>query len=112
MRADNFRNYMLALLFLRYLSDNYKAAAKKEPGRKAHYVILPEHLWANIAHLARTQDGELLNTLQAGFSYIEHQFFESTTVWRPRERRIWLFCCTVATSSRKALPRAGGILTL
>ena len=28
--------------------------------------------------MARTQDGELLNTLQAGFSYIENQFFEST----------------------------------
>ena len=93
---------MLAFLFLRYLSDNYEQAAKKELGRdypdpnaifnggrsslsvwyeqnpddvsdfekqmrlKAHYVIRPEHLWASIAHMARTQDGELLNTLQAG----------------------------------------------
>ncbi|MFG6440220.1 type I restriction-modification system subunit M [Roseateles sp. LKC17W] len=32
MDADDFRDYMLAFLFLRYLSDNYEAAAKKELG--------------------------------------------------------------------------------
>src|SRR5687768_15666522 len=32
MNADDFRDYMLSLLFLRYLSDNYEAAAKKELG--------------------------------------------------------------------------------
>jgi type I restriction enzyme M protein len=32
MNADDFRDYMLALLFLRYLSDNYEVAAKKELG--------------------------------------------------------------------------------
>jgi len=114
MNADDFRDYMLAFLFLRYLSDNYEAAAKKELGRdfpepdaakdggltplavwyeqnagdimvfeeqmrrKAHYVIEPKHLWANIALLARTQDDELLNTLQAAFKYIENYSFEST----------------------------------
>ena len=46
---------------------------------KAHYVIRPEHLWASIAHMALTQDGELLNTLQAGFKYIENESFQSTT---------------------------------
>ena len=30
MNADDFRDYMLAFLFLRYLSDNYEAAAKRE----------------------------------------------------------------------------------
>ena len=114
MNADDFRDYMLAFLFLRYLSDNYEQAAKKELGRdypdpnvignggrsslsvwyeqnpddmsdfekqmrlKAHYVICPEHLWASIAHMARTQDGELLNTLQEGFKYIENESFQST----------------------------------
>ena len=114
MNADDFRDYMLAFLFLRYLSDNYEAAARKELGkdypdpnavenggrtplsvwyeqnpdavemfekqmrRKAHYVIKPEHLWTNIAHLARTQSAELLKTLQKGFSYIENESFEST----------------------------------
>ena len=114
MNADDFRDYMLAFLFLRYLSDNYEAAAKKELGRdypdsdavdnggrtplsvwyeqnegdimaferqmrrKAHYVIQPQHLWTNIAHLARTHSDDLLRTLQAGFKYIENESFEST----------------------------------
>jgi hypothetical protein len=29
MNADDFRDYMLSFLFLRYLSDNYETAAKK-----------------------------------------------------------------------------------
>ncbi|MCS4292615.1 type I restriction enzyme M protein [Comamonas sp. BIGb0152] len=112
MDADDFRDYMLSFLFLRYLSDNYETAAKKELGRdypdvggdirkvplalwyadnaddimafekqmrrKVHYVIQPAHLWNSIANLARTQDAELLNTLQAGFRYIETESFEST----------------------------------
>ncbi len=117
MDADDFRDYMLSFLFLRYLSDNYEAAAKKELGRdypdiaadvlaatgvrtplqvwyeenlndvaafekqmrrKVHYVIEPLHLWSSIAHLARTQNGDMLSTLQAGFKYIETESFEST----------------------------------
>ena len=39
MNADDFRDYMLAFLFLRYLSDNYEAAAQKELG--ADYPDLP-----------------------------------------------------------------------
>ena len=112
MNADDFRDYMLSFLFLRYLSDNYEAAAQKELGRdypkvegddrrvplavwyannpddradfekqmrrKVHYVIKPDHLWASIANLARTQNGELLNTLQAAFKYIETESFQST----------------------------------
>lgn len=33
MNADDFRDYMLSFLFLRYLSDNYETAATKELGR-------------------------------------------------------------------------------
>ncbi|MCS7004852.1 MAG: type I restriction-modification system subunit M N-terminal domain-containing protein, partial [Cytophagales bacterium] len=85
MNADDFRDYMLAFLFLRYLSDNYQQAAQRELGndypavtgnggktplsvwyeqnptdieefetqmrRKIHYVIAPQYLWDNIAHL-------------------------------------------------------------
>jgi type I restriction enzyme M protein len=54
------------------------AIFEKQMRRKYHYVIKPEHLWTNIAHLARTQNAELLNTLQAGFKYIENESFEST----------------------------------
>lgn len=112
MNADDFRDYMLSFLFLRYLSDNYESAVKKELGRdypelkeddtrhplsvwyeqnaddveefekqmrrKVHYVIQPEHLWANIYELARTQDKELLQTLEKGFRYIENESFDST----------------------------------
>ena len=118
MNADDFRDYMLSFLFLRYLSDNYEKAAKKELGadypdntpkevmaklkvtnpleiwykenpndiadfekqmrRKVHYVIKPEYLWSNISELARTQDDDLLLTLDKGFRYIENESFEST----------------------------------
>ena len=111
MNADDFRDYMLSFLFLRYLSDNYETAAKKELGRdypqvegdkrsplsiwydeneadigafeeqmrrKVHYVVRPKFMWSTIAELARTQDGELLHTLQNGFKYIENESFAST----------------------------------
>lgn len=112
MNADDFRDYMLSFLFLKYLSDNYEEAAKKELGkdyphlkkddnltalglwykdnevdipdfekqmrRKIHYVIKPQHLWSNIAELARTQNDDLLTTLEEGFRYIENESFEST----------------------------------
>jgi type I restriction enzyme M protein len=117
MNADDFRDYMLSFLFLRYLSDNYEVAAKKELGseypdalpdimrklgastpleiwykenpkdveqferqmrRKVHYVIEPTHLWSVIAEMARTQNLELLHTLQKGFKYIENHSFDSS----------------------------------
>lgn len=111
MNADDFRDYMLSFLFLRYLSDNYETAVKKELGsdyptleeednriplsiwydkneedigafekqmrRKVHYVIEPQYLWGNISELARTQNGDLLLTLQKGFKYIEEESFSS-----------------------------------
>ena len=40
MDPDDFRDYMLAFLFLRYLSDNYEAAAKKELG--SDFPVLPK----------------------------------------------------------------------
>lgn len=118
MNADDFRDYMLSFLFLRYLSFNYEEAAKKELGkdypkssskdnrddfivppplqfwydknqediklfeqqmrRKVHYVIKPKYLWSNVIELARTQDNDLLETLQQGFRYIENESFETT----------------------------------
>jgi type I restriction enzyme M protein len=118
MNADDFRDYMLSFLFLRYLSGNYERSAKKELGRdypddtpsdvmsklkvntpleiwykenpddtvdfekqmrrKVHYVVKPEFLWNNITELARTQNGELLETLSKGFKYIENESFENS----------------------------------
>ena len=40
MDADDFRDYMLSFLFLRYLSDNYETAAQKELG--GDYPKLPD----------------------------------------------------------------------
>ena len=40
MNADDFRDYMLSFLFLRHLSDNYEAAAKRELG--PDYPDLPD----------------------------------------------------------------------
>ena len=123
MNADDFRDYMLSFLFLRYLSDNYETAVQKELGsdyptppenpkeskdpedqsqpkttplqlwydqnptdiadfekqmrRKVHYVIQPQYLWGSIAEMARTQNKELLETLLAGFKYIETESFQS-----------------------------------
>lgn len=118
MNADDFRDYMLSFLFLRYLSFNYEQAAKKELGtdyppneskdlrpdfavpppletwynnnqedvaefeeqmrKKVHYVIEPKFLWSNITELARTQNDDLLQTLQRGFRYIEDESFKSS----------------------------------
>ena len=130
MNADDFRDYMLSFLFLRYLSDNYEAVAERELGpdypddhaiaaatarqpktnakegkeepiltplqlwyrqnpddtgifenqmrRKLHYVIKPDYLWGSITELARTQNNELLQTLEKGFKYIENESFAST----------------------------------
>jgi len=40
MNADDFRDYMLSFLFLRYLSDNYEDAVKKELG--SDYPTVPD----------------------------------------------------------------------
>jgi type I restriction enzyme M protein len=50
MDADDFRDYMLSFLFLRYLSDNYETAAKKElgsdyPTQIDSSVSTPLQLW-------------------------------------------------------------------
>ncbi|GHB47365.1 type I restriction-modification system subunit M [Mongoliitalea lutea] len=111
MNADDFRDYMLSFLFLRYLSHNYEEAAKKELGgdypvlddddkrtplaewyvvnepdvpeyeqqmrRKVHYVIKPDYLWSNISEMARTQNPDLLVTLEKAFKYIQDESFDS-----------------------------------
>ncbi|MDM8535762.1 type I restriction-modification system subunit M [Desulfobacterales bacterium HSG17] len=51
---------------------------EKQMRRKVHYVVKPEFLWNNITELARTHDGELLETLSNGFKYIENESFENS----------------------------------
>lgn len=51
---------------------------EKQMRKKVHYVIKPKYLWSNITELARTQDGELLVTLEEGFRYIENESFDNS----------------------------------
>lgn len=104
MTADNFRDYMLSLLFYRYISAYYEAAARRELGsdlpadksllswynenesdikefedmmlKGTHYVIQPRYLWSAIYELARTQDDNLLSKLRDSFRHIEEESFK------------------------------------
>ncbi len=104
MTADNFRDYMLSLLFYRYISARYEAAARRElrgdlPEGKSlrawyaenaadveefedmmlkgtHYIIKPKYLWSAIYELARTQDENLLTELKDSFRHIEEESFK------------------------------------
>ena len=104
MTADQFRDYMLSLLFYRYISARYEDAARMELGsdlapeqplyawyeaneedvpefedmmlRSAHYIIKPKYLWNAIYELARTQDDNLLTELGNSFRHIEEESFK------------------------------------
>lgn len=66
-------------LHIWYLENpNDIALFEQQMRRKIHYVLEPQFLWDNIVELARTQDDELLNTLQKGFKYIENESFGSS----------------------------------
>lgn len=106
MTADNFRDYMLSLLFYRYISARYEAAARKELGndlpagkslqvwykeneadihefedmmlQSTHYIISPQYLWSAIYELARTQNMNLLTELGNSFRHIEEDSFKGT----------------------------------
>ena len=104
MTADNFRDYMLSLLFYRYISARYEAAVRKELGsdlppelsflnwykenesdvddfedmmlKSTHYVIKPQYLWSAIYEMARTQDDDTLSKLEESFRHIENESFK------------------------------------
>lgn len=106
MTADNFRDYMLSLLFYRYISARYEEAAHTELGsdlpegktlldwykeneadvqefedmmlQSTHYIISPKYLWSAIYELARTQDANLLTELGNSFRHIEEESFKGT----------------------------------
>ena len=84
MTADNFRDYMLSLLFYRYISKRYEEAARRELGsdlpqdmsllqwyeeneadvkefedmmrKSTHYVINPKYLWSAIHELTKAKN--------------------------------------------------------
>lgn len=106
MTADNFRDYMLSLLFYRYISAQYEAVARRELGsdlpaeksllkwykeneadvpefedmmlKSTHYIIKPQYLWSAIYELARIQDDNLLTELGNSFRHIEEESFKGT----------------------------------
>lgn len=87
MTADNFRDYMLSLLFYRYISKRYEEAARTELGsdlpeeksllewykeneddvkefedmmlKSIHYVIKPKFLWSNIYKLTKVKKDDI-----------------------------------------------------
>lgn len=103
MTADNFRDYMLSLLFYRYISARYETSVRRELGsdlaadspildwyneneadvsefedmmrKSTHYVIKPQYLWSAIYELARTQSSDLLTQLGDSFRHIEEESF-------------------------------------
>lgn len=104
MTADNFRDYMLSLLFYRYISARYEETARRELGddlaadttlaqwydantedihefedmmlSSTHYIIQPQYLWSNTLALAKTQDSNLLSHLKDCFRHIEEESFK------------------------------------
>lgn len=64
MNADDFRDYMLSFLFLRYLSDNYEEAVKKELGSdylKSEKEIKKNALSVNQADTINTLKEQITN---------------------------------------------------
>ena len=104
MPADEFRNYMLPMLFYRYISAQYESAARMELGsdlpadesllawykdneedvpdfedmmlKSKHYIIKPKYLWSTIHEMARTQDANMLTELSESFRHIEEESFK------------------------------------
>lgn len=104
MPADEFRNYMLPMLFYRYISAQYESAARQELGsdlpegasllawykenevdvpefedmmlKSKHFIIKPKYLWSTIYEMARTQDDNLLTELSESFRHIEEESFK------------------------------------
>ena len=86
MTEDNFRDYMLSLLFYRYISKRYEEKAREELGsdlrnemsllewykaneadveefedmmlKSTHYIIKPEYLWSAIYEMTKTNNDE------------------------------------------------------
>ncbi len=110
MNPDDFRDYMLSFIFLKYLSSTYEEQVKKELGddisdtsdtplklwyeenpndikaleaiikRRIHYIIEPKYLWSNIISLSKNHSSELLTTLRESFKYIENKSFQNSFI--------------------------------
>ena len=79
MNADDFRDYMLSFLFLRYLSDNYEAAAQKELG--VDYPNLPSN-----PTLTLPLPGEGTQALPSGIPSFQGEVREAQSAYQKEVR--------------------------
>ena len=79
MNADDFRDYMLSFLFLRYLSDNYESAAKKEL-RADYPTVEKEHKRAPLT-LWYEQNEEHIPAFEQQMRRKVHYVIEPAHLW-------------------------------
>lgn len=80
MNADDFRDYMLSFLFLRYLSDNYEAAAKKELGED--YPKLDEGDKRSPLSVWYKNNGDDISAFEKQMRRKVHYVIEPEHLWR------------------------------
>jgi hypothetical protein len=95
MDADDFRDYMLSFLFLRYLSDNYEAAAKKELGKDypaipADDPRVPLAIWyannpADTGDFEKQMRRKVHYVIQARPPLVQHRQHGPHPAWRAAE---------------------------
>lgn len=80
MNADDFRDYMLSFLFLRYISDNYEKAAQKELG--SDYPETPDDVLKKIGastplEIWYNENAEVKDAFFAVVEFITFQSFKN-----------------------------------
>ncbi len=79
MNADDFRDYMLSFLFLRYLSDNYEAAAKKEVTND--YPILSEEDRRTPLSVFYEENTEYISMFEKQMRLTTHYVIDPEYLW-------------------------------
>ncbi|HAV26395.1 MAG TPA: type I restriction-modification system subunit M [Bacteroidetes bacterium] len=80
MNADDFRDYMLSFLFLRYLSDNYEASVQKELGRD--YPSLDEEDMRTPLSVWYEANEESIEAFEEQMRKKVHYVVEPAYLWR------------------------------
>lgn len=103
MNADDFRDYMLSFLFLRYLSDNYEETAAVELG--VDYPVLNEEDKSTPLAVWYDDNGNDINKVM--ISYVDHTGREKSIVLNKDDESNW-------TSDNDDIPanRATGVITI
>lgn len=80
MNADDFRDYMLSFLFLRYLSDNYEASVKKELG--SDYPKLDDDDKRTPLSIWYSENPEFVKEFEKQMRRKVHYVIEPAYLWR------------------------------